>query len=364
MSNVFLNVKRIGRLYLKETLVSYDHPLIFVCEDDYDSLYLFHEINDDDDEIEWQVVKITRQTYFDILSSKISLVHEFRREQSTPFLLIKYYYEDEHTEMYESFNLQCKEILELKETYLSDFENIKTDELDLGIQGDSSILELELYPGMAIDSINIDTQNKLCKNVKNIVKNMGENSRYLDVRVGQSKVASYSIPLVVTSSCAKTISAVDVTKDLAELIYKTDLSKVKEANRHQIFTSLKKIYESIQSTKADFVIGYIKSGTQEKIYNTIYTTECDNKRKSIESALAAINSAVDNSLEEIVMGELTAFNIKDGTFKFRVGSEKEPHGKIVSELKEKNYTVGKDTKYKAKIRKKGESYLLVSLEEQ
>ena len=243
MSNVFLNVKRIGRLYLKETLVSYDHPLIFVCEDDYDSLYLFHEINDDEDEIEWQVVKITRQTYFDILSSKISLVHEFRREQSTPFLLIKYYYEDEHTEMYESFNLQCKEILELKETYLSDFENIKTGELDLGIQGDSSILELELYPGMAIDSINIDTQNKLCKNVKNIVKNMGENSRYLDVRVGQSKVASYSIPLVVTSSCAKTISAVDVTNDLAELIYKTDLSKVKEANRHQIFTSLKKIYE-------------------------------------------------------------------------------------------------------------------------
>ena len=362
MSNVFLNIEKIGRLYLKETLVSYDHPLIFVCEDDYDSLYLFHEVNDDGDVVEWQAIKITRQTYFDILSSKISLVHEFRREQSTPFLLIKYFYDDEHTEMSESLNLQCKGILDLKETYLSDFENIETDKLDLGIRGDSSILELELYPGKAVDSIDIDTQNGLCKNVKTLVDGMGEDSRYLEVRVGQSKVASYSIPLVVTSSCAKTISAGDVTKYLAELIYKTDLSKIKEASRPQVLKSLEKIFESVQRTKADFVIGYIKSGTQEKIYNTIHTTEYANKRESIKSALeAVIARAVP--LEEVVMGALIAFNIKSAKFRFKSKAE-EYSGDIVPELKEKNYTVGKDTNYKAQIRKEGNSCLLVLLEEQ
>lgn len=63
MSEVFLNVPEIGRLYFKETLVEYDFPLIFICEDDYDSLYLFYETEEADEFMEWQTVKITRQTY-------------------------------------------------------------------------------------------------------------------------------------------------------------------------------------------------------------------------------------------------------------------------------------------------------------
>lgn len=46
MSEVFLNVPEIGRLYFKETLVEYDFPLIFICDDDYDSLYLFYETDE------------------------------------------------------------------------------------------------------------------------------------------------------------------------------------------------------------------------------------------------------------------------------------------------------------------------------
>ena len=127
MSNIFLSVQGIGRLYIKETLVCYDTPLIFVCEDDYDSLYLFHEIKDDNDEIEWEAVKITRQTYHDILASKISLTHVFKQKQSTPFLLIKYYYDNESTELNESYDLHCPEILNVKETFVKDFEAVESD---------------------------------------------------------------------------------------------------------------------------------------------------------------------------------------------------------------------------------------------
>ena len=356
MSNIFLSVQGIGRLYIKETLVRYDTPLIFVCEDDYDSLYLFHEIKDDNDEIEWEAVKITRQTYHDILASKISLIHVFKQKQSTPFLLIKYFYDEESTELNESYDLHCPEILKGKETYVKDFEVTDSNELDL---------ELELYPGKAVECVAIDIQTDLCMQVRNIVKNRGENSQYLDAALGIPKAASYSIPIVITSSSAETISAVKVTKDLATLINSSSGSESLIGEKELVLNSLKKIYESIQKTDSDIILTYIDESTQEKVLTRIDKTEYKMRSAMIASALRQCER-VEEIPEDIktITGALIAFNVKDASYKIRVSADEEYSGKIVPELKEKSFKVGTDTIYKAEIKRKDKKkYLLLSLQD-
>ena len=85
-------VDGIGALHVKDVIVEFDHPLIFVCEDDHGSLYLFHETADDGQSIEWQAVEISRQTCLDLLASRISLSHVFRDGQPKSFLLVRHQY--------------------------------------------------------------------------------------------------------------------------------------------------------------------------------------------------------------------------------------------------------------------------------
>ena len=266
MSEVFLNVPEIGRLYFKETLVEYDFPLIFICEDDYDSLYLFYETDEADEFMEWQTVKITRQTYHDILSNKISLQHVFRSKQVTPFLLIKHYYDEEKTELDSSYELQRKDVIAEKDSFLRDFGVSLDGEVNTDSQGDSSELEFEFYPGRPIDAIDSGIHSTICTEVTNIVNCM-DNAEYLETRIGFPRVASYSIPIVVISSNAETVSASSVTKMLANLICTLDFNDEKLSKNKRVLISLNKIYEFINKTSEDMVVTYVSDDTQQK--NTI-----------------------------------------------------------------------------------------------
>ena len=114
-------VDGIGALHVKDVIVEFDHPLIFVCEDDHGSLYLFHETADDGRSIEWQAVEISRQTCLDLLASRISLSHVFRDGQPKSFLLVRYQYGAPSAQVEVGQSLQCGDILECKETFASDF---------------------------------------------------------------------------------------------------------------------------------------------------------------------------------------------------------------------------------------------------
>lgn len=114
-------VDGIGALHVKDVIVEFDHPLIFVCEDDHGSLYLFHETADDGQSIEWQAVEISRQTCLDLLASRISLSHVFRDGQPKSFLLVRYQYGAPSAQVEVGQSLQCGDILECKETFASDF---------------------------------------------------------------------------------------------------------------------------------------------------------------------------------------------------------------------------------------------------
>lgn len=362
MSNVFLNVPGIGRLYLKETLVEYDFPLIFVCEDDYDSLYLFHQVDENDEMIKWQTVKITRQTYHDILSSKLSLQHVFREKQPTPFLLITHCFSDNTTKLDSGFDLQHKEIVEDEDVYLRDFIVSETDlALDLESLGDTSKLELELYPGQPIDALGAEIHSTISKEVDNIVRNM-DPARYLEARIGIPKAASYTIPIVVTSSNAGAISASTVTKELANLLSVTNLTKNKLPKKEKILSSVKRLYESFAKTENDIILTYVNDDSKEKIANRIQCSEYSEKKNIISDVIESIEKN-ETVVKQQITGTLVAFNVRDGHFKIKPKSGLEIYGDIIKALKEENFTVGVNTSYDAVIENKGSKYLLISLKE-
>ena len=242
--------------------------------------------------------------------------------------------------------------------------NNQSDELNLDIRSDSSILELELYPGKAVEYVSIDIQNNLCTHIRNIVKNMEENSQYLDVAIGISKAASYSLPIVVTSSSSEMISATKVTKDLATLIYSSNCSESLVGKKELVLNSLRKIYDSIQKTDSDIIMTYLDGSKQEKVFTRIDKTEYEVRTKIIESVLNQREETKKNLIDtKTISGALIAFNVKNATFKIKGSAAEEYSGRIVPELKEKSFTVGTDTVYKAEIKEDKKNYLLLSLEE-
>lgn len=363
-SNVFLNVEGIGNVYIKEVFVEYDHPLIFVCEDEYDSLYLFHETDDTSEQLVWQAVKISRQTYHNMLANRISLLHVFKEQQPTRYLLIKYRYGELSAQVEESRDVQCKEILDCEETFVSDFRHEDTDELDLHIAEDSSMLEIELYPGQAVDRISADIMRTICSAFESIAKNMWTSNKSIRIEVGMAKAASYAIPIVITSS-THSLSAAKAVKDMVTVISSPAGNDSLMDKNQAVLSSMKSLYTKFEETRSDFVLTYFDEDLKEKVPKRVSRSECSSGKKKIESALGEIKK-MDETDSEVnalsITGALVALNVKDGTFKFKCSSEgKEYSGEIAPELKKTSSTVGSDTSYEATIQDNGKRCILQSL---
>ena len=76
---VFINIPDIGNLYIYDVLVSYICPISFVCVDDYETKYLFYEITDEQEYIEWLVSKITKKEYYSIIDKKIPIQNGYKK---------------------------------------------------------------------------------------------------------------------------------------------------------------------------------------------------------------------------------------------------------------------------------------------
>lgn len=57
---VFMHIDQLGDLYIYDVLLSYVYPRVFVCLDQYDSRYLFYEMDSEDESDVWLVGKVTK----------------------------------------------------------------------------------------------------------------------------------------------------------------------------------------------------------------------------------------------------------------------------------------------------------------
>ncbi|WP_300792682.1 hypothetical protein [uncultured Bacteroides sp.] len=367
MSDLFLVVEGIGELFFKKALVSYDLPVIFVCEDKFDSLYLFEEIEDNDKYEEWQAIKITRQTYLDLLSSKKSIQSVFRMKHSTPFLLITHHYDDsDSVDLKTSFIIQHPEVT-YQDTFYSDFF-ADNDELDLGTKQDCSYIEYELYPGEAVDDISLNIHNDISNETQKILKIFGDNAKCLDISLGLPQAGSYIIKLIITSKASSLISAAYATKQITDFISSLDTKKNICTDNEEILKSVRKIYEAAEKTKRSFQISCVDEISDNKIRNIITIPDIKKKLLFISNKIKEIEQTKVQEINKLeIYGALVAFDTKNGRFEMKYRKGKSNcfiKGIIKDELKSKKYIVGAGTSYKANIETVDKDNILLDLTEE
>ena len=61
-----------GQLYLVKTIIYYDMPLLFVCQNDAGELFLFNEIKDERSRLEWGVISIDADSLEKFIKGELS----------------------------------------------------------------------------------------------------------------------------------------------------------------------------------------------------------------------------------------------------------------------------------------------------
>ena len=71
--NKFLTIDALGgQLYLLKTLVWYDHPLLFVCQNEADELFVFNEMKEERSLLEWGVIDVDADSLEKFINGEIS----------------------------------------------------------------------------------------------------------------------------------------------------------------------------------------------------------------------------------------------------------------------------------------------------
>lgn len=93
---IFMQVKELGDLYLYDVLLEYIYPRVFVCEDIFDSKYLFYEVSSKDNRDTWIVAKVTKKEYYSLVDRKKSIQKAYEKKSGyNLFTITKSYGEEE-----------------------------------------------------------------------------------------------------------------------------------------------------------------------------------------------------------------------------------------------------------------------------
>lgn len=94
--NIFMHVDELGDLYLYDVLLEFIYPRVFVCEDLFNSKYLFYEMSSDQDRDVWLVTKISNREYYDLIDRNKSIQDAYNGKSGfNLFSITKIYKEEE-----------------------------------------------------------------------------------------------------------------------------------------------------------------------------------------------------------------------------------------------------------------------------
>ena len=166
---VFINVPDIGDLYIYDVLVSYVCPVSFVCIDEYGTRYLFYEIYDEPDYIQWLISKITKKEYYSIIDKKVPIQKAFTN--SVYLRKIKKIYESnsvlcEKIEKNELDLLPSDDVFAEKEVIQDDFYS-KT--LEAARNSGMTTFDVRLYPGSDRNYVPYNIMEDLCSKFNSVI---------------------------------------------------------------------------------------------------------------------------------------------------------------------------------------------------
>jgi len=170
-SQEFLKLDTIGALYIYDVLLHYIYPRIFVCEDEYNSKYLFYEITEDTLLDKWIVSKIKNKEYYDIID-KVEPVQKFINSKKS-FVIQKDYKNNDEVSVQsitdKDLNLLPKENYFIDKIIDKDFE---TDILDVARSNSISVFDMRFYKNTNKFSLPCNIMKNLCENFQSVFNSL------------------------------------------------------------------------------------------------------------------------------------------------------------------------------------------------
>lgn len=343
MNEEFLKVERLGSLSLVDVFAEYDHPLLFVCEDKYEALYLIVEIRDDFCKTEWIASRISENQYHDIVGERKSFESVFR-ENADEFIFLV-------SDVHDNGLLKCETISELP--HISTFEG-DTLVSALGYfpksfqSSTDSIIEFEAFPNEVVDSVSIGMTKAICDSVNGIVKNKYGSGYY--VKFAIPRCASFCFRFVVMNE-DDTLPFLDNDKIAREVVsLVTPNSSLVECESFKTIENVNKLYKTLRENNASVIVNAIQGRKRTTISQAISFDEVKRTEKNLSEFIFKHKESKKEIVSfQIVSGTLYAYDIKNKKFSIKKDNDF-ISGSFSKTFDIEKKSVGLNCDYRAKIR--------------
>lgn len=333
--DVFMRVDELGDLYLYDVLISYIYPRVFVCEDIYDSKYLFYEVGSKENKDTWLVAKITKKEYYSLIDREKAIQQAYSKKSSFEVFSISKTYGDEKDIVNLSYNI-VEWVKKLpKEPVFADKEipdDADLETLEAARELGTTTFDIRLFPGTDRHFVPQRIMYDLCSAVTSLTGSVFGQKRGDALRVATapgSCIVRFSFPEQINlfdecdaSNEMKVINDVLASESISE-----GLEKVK--NRELFIKSYSKILDSIRRANSD-----VRFTTASP--NSVKVSKIELSKENVKSRYEYIKNISKVEKESLtIKGTLIALDVKNKSFKIQLEDGTIKSGSVINDLLEK-----------------------------
>ena len=327
-----MHVDEIGDLFLYDVLLEFIYPRVFVCEDSFNSKYLFYEMSSDQDKDVWLVSRISNTEYYDLVDRNKSIQEAYRGKSGFNIFSITKYYNDDKDII--KLSLDVEEWLKklpvdpvLSEKEISD--DVEEDTLQFARNNSVTTFSIRLFEGtdrhFVTGSFIEDTSSALNTLTCSVFGKKRKEALKINMRAG-SCIVDYIFPDSVNLfDESDAINEIAIVNDVLESERITDgLDKVK--NQTSFIRAYTKLMDAIRKTGS-----HVQFTTASP--NSTKTRKISLTKDNVTSRYNEIKD-VDRIEKEVIEinGTLIALDIKNKRFKLQLEDESIKSGIVTDEF--------------------------------
>lgn len=340
---VFMTVTELGDLYLYDVLLAYIYPRVFVCEDIYDSKYLFYEVGSKENKDTWVVAKLTKKEYYSLVDRKKAIQKAYEHKRGFELFSITKTYGDNEDIVELAYDakewikkLPVEPVFAEKEI----LDDVIQETLAVARETGATTFDIRLFSGTDRHFVPQNIMSDLCAAMTSLTSSVFGQKRGEALRVATAQgscIVRFSFPeqinLFNESDAANEMNVINDIL-LSESI-SAGLEKVKDQTK--FIRSYSKILDSIRKTNSDVQ----------------FTTASPNSTevKKVEMTKEMVRSRYDDvkdirrveTTSVVLKGSLIALDVKTKRFKLQLSDGSIKSGVVTNEFLAKgSFEIPKD----------------------
>lgn len=329
---IFMQVKELGDLYLYDVLLEYIYPRVFVCEDIFDSKYLFYEVSSKDNRDTWIVAKVTKKEYYSLVDRKKSIQKAYEKKSGYNLFTITKSYGEEEDIIELSLDVKEREKKLPKEPVFAEKEiidDVAEETLEVARETGATTFDIRLFPGTDRHFVPQNILSDLCAAMTSLTSSVFGQKRGEALRVATapgSCIVRFSFPDQINLfSETDAVNAMSVINSvLSSEVISEGLEKVKEKTK--FIKSYSKILDAIRKTNSDVQFTTASPNSTEVQKIELSSSVVKNRYDDVKDICKVEKETVE------IKGTLIALDIKAKKFKLQLEDGSIKSGVLTNEF--------------------------------